>query len=260
MKARILDTGALRSISPVALAAYARGEGWTKSGAYGKHADIYIAKDRPEILLPRTDRLADYASVVSRLIGVFGEVTRQEELAVYRDLVGADCDVVGVRMIGRESDGSLLLDEGIELVSQARKMLLAAACATTTPQPTYRAGANLKAIGYMKRVRLGQTEHGSFAVKLMAPVPPVLQMVCNEAWTRFGDEPHERQVTRRLVQALEASRDAAELAHSGDGTAAFEAAVARGVSANLCEALAGLTAQSNRLEVSVSWAKTRPTP
>lgn len=260
MKARILDTGALRSISPAALAAYARDEGWTKSDAYGRHADIYIAKDRPEILLPRTDRLADYVSVVSRLVGIFGEVTRQDELAVYRDLVGADCDVVRVRMIGREYDGSVLLDEGVELVSQAREMLLAAACATTTLQPTYRAGANRKAIEYMRRVRLGHTEHGSFAVKLMAPVPPVLQRVFNETWTRFDDEPHERQVTRRLVHALEASRDAAELAHSGDGTAAFESAIAHGVSANLCEALARLTAQSNRLEVSVSWAKTRPTP
>lgn len=260
MKAQILDTESLCAISPAALAAYARGEGWTKIDAYGRHADIYIAEDRPEILLPRTDRLVDYASVVSRLMGIFGEVTQQDELTIYRDLVGADYDVVRVRMIGRQNGDSVLLDEGVELVSQAREMLLAAACATTMPQPVYRAGANRKAIEYMKRVRLGQTEHGSFAVKLMAPVPPTLQTLSNEAWARFDDEPHERQVTRRLVQALEASRDAAELAHSGDGTPAFESAVARGVSANLCKALARLTGQSDRLEVSVNWAKTRPTP
>ena len=77
MKARILDTGALRAISPASLAAYARGEGWKKSDAYGRHADIYTARDRPEILLPRTDLLSDYASVVSRLMGIFSEVTKQ---------------------------------------------------------------------------------------------------------------------------------------------------------------------------------------
>ena len=260
MKTRILEEGALKAVSSPALAAYARGEGWAKTEVYGDHADIYIGENRPEIVLPRTDRLADYASVVSRLIGIFSDVTERDELAVYRDLVGADHDVVRVRAVGAEDDGSVLLDEGVELVSQAREMLLAAACAATAPQPVYRAGANRDAAEYMKQVRLGQTEHGSFVVTLMAPVPPRLQPVLDDSWSDIDDEPYERQVTRRLVQALEASRDAAERAHSGDGAPAFEQAVSDGVSANLCDAVARLIEQSNGLEVSVSWAKTRPTP
>ena len=260
MKTRILDAGTLKAVSPPALAAYVRGEGWAKTEAYGGHADIYIGEDRPEIVLPRTDLLADYASVVSRLIGIFGEVTERDELAIYRDLVGADHDVVRVRAVGAEDDGSVLLDEGVELVSQAREMLLAAACATTARQPVYRAGANREAAEYMKQVRLGQTEHGSFVVTLMAPVPPMLQPMLDDSWSDINDEPYERQVTRCLVQALEASRDAAERAHSGDGAPAFEQAVGNGVSANLCDAVARLIEQSSGLEVSVSWARTRPTP
>ena len=260
MKTRILDTGALTAISPAALAAYVRGEGWGKTKSYGEHADIYVGDDRPEIILPRTDLLADYASVVSRLIGIFGELNKQDELAIYRDLIGADHDVVRVRANGSEDDGSVLLDEGVAMVSQAREMLLAAACAAKAPQPVYRAGANREAAEYMKQVRLGQTEHGSFVVALMAPVPPMLQPMLDESWARFDDEPYERQVTRQLVRALEASRDAAEKAHSGDGASAFERAVTLGVSANLCDAVARLIEQSNGLEVSVSWAKTRPTP
>ena len=260
MKTRILDAGTLKAVSPPALAAYARGEGWVKTAAYGGHADIYISEGRPEIILPRTDLLADYASVVSRLIGIFSEVNEQDELAIYRDLVGADHDVVRVRAVGGEDDGSVLLDEGVELVSQAREMLLAAACATAAPQAVYRAGANREAAEYMKQVRLGQTEHGSFVVALMAPVPPMLQLMLDDSWSDINDEPYERQVTRRLVQALDASRNAAERAHSGDGAPAFEQAVSNGVSANFCDAVAGLIEQSSGLEVSVSWAKTRPTP
>ena len=67
----------------------------------------------------------------------------------------------------------------------------------------------------------------------------------------------ERRVTRRLVDALEASRSAAELALSGD-PGAFERAVATGVSANLCEAVANLIDQSDGIDVSVTWARTRP--
>ena len=260
MKTQILDAAALMAVSPGALAAYARDQGWAKLEEFGKHGDVYVGDDRPEIVVPRTELLDDYASVISRLLGIFGDVTKQDELAVYRDLVGSDHDVVRVRAIGTDDDGSVPLDEGIELVSQAREMLLAAACATRTAQPVYRAGANREAAEYMKRVRLGQTEHGSFVVTLMAPVPPILQPPLDKTWADFDDEPYERQVTRRLVRALEASRDAAEKAHSGDGAQAFDRAVADGVSANLCEAVAKLIEPSDKLEVSVNWAKTRPTP
>jgi hypothetical protein len=61
------------------------------------------------------------------------------------------------------------------------------------------------------------------------------------------------------MSALEASRTAVEMALSGDG-AAFEEAVSSGVSANLCEAVAGLIEQSHGLDISLTWARTRPTP
>ena len=259
MKAEIWDAQALRAISPAAIAAFARGEGWSKIDVYGRHADVYAGIDRPEIILPRTDRLVDYASAVSRLIGVFSKVTDSDELATYRDLVGADRDVVRVRAFGGDDDGSVLLDVGVKIVAQARDMLLAAACAARTPQPLFRAGANREANDYMQRVKLGQTEHGSFVVTLLAPVPPLLQAPLDASWTNIDDEPIERMVTRRLMGALEASRTAAELALSGDSQA-FEKAVVSGVSANLCEAVAGLIEQSHGLDISLTWARTRPTP
>jgi hypothetical protein len=259
LKARILDAEALRAITPAALAAFARSEGWSRSDVYGAHADVYAGTDRPEIILPRTDRLADYASSVSRLLGVFAKVTDRDELATYRDLVGADRDVVRVRAFGGDDDGSVILDAGVEIVAQAREMLLAAACAARAPRSLYRAGANKEANEYMRRVKLGQTEHGSFIVTLLAPVPPLLQPQLDPSWASLEDEPMERMVTRRLMCALEASRNAAERALSGDGSA-FENSVAAGVSANLCEAVAKMIEQSNGLDVSLTWARTRPAP
>src|SRR4051812_12848880 len=84
-----------------------------------------------------------------------------------------------------------------------------------------------------ERQAWGQTEHGSFVVTLLAPVPPLLQPKLDPSWASPADEPMERLVTRRLMQALEASRTAAEMALSGDAKA-FEDAVNAGVSANLC--------------------------
>jgi hypothetical protein len=265
MKAHILDAESLCAISPAAIAAFARSEGWIKLEGYGAHADVYAGDGHPEIIVPRTDLVADYASAVSRLIEVFAKSTDRDELVIYRDLIGADRDVVRVRVLGAENDGSVALDAGVTIVAQAREMLLAAACAARSPQPVFRPHANREANDYMRRVKLGQTEHGSFVVTLLAPVPPLLEPVRGPGpvpaprWASLDDEPLERIVTRRLMDALAASRSAAEVALSGDG-AAFENAVAAGVSANLCEAVAGLIEPSNGLDISLTWARTRPTP
>jgi len=228
--------------------------------AFGAHADVYAAEGRPEIVIPRSSQVGDYASVVSRLLSTFADVFATDELGVYRDLAIADHDVIRVRAVGGAEDGSVPIEDGVVLVGQAREMLLAAACATRIPQPLYRAGANREAAEYMRRVRLGQTEHGSFVVTLLSPVSPALQPPLDPAWVALEDEPIERQVTRRLVGALEASRAAAERVVSGDAVEAFEAAVAEGVSANLCEAMADMIERAELIEVSVTWAKTRPTP
>ena len=64
-------------------------------------------------------------------------------------------------------------------------------------------------------------------------------------------------MTRRLVEALTAARQATERAAAGDD-AAFEETVANGVSANLCEALVRIIEPFPTLDVGVSWASTRP--
>ena len=69
--------------------------------------------------------------------------------------------------------------------------------------------------------------------------------------------PIERRMTRRLVEALAAARRAAERAAGGDD-GAFGDVVASGVSANLCEALVRIIEPFATLDVSVSWARTRP--
>ena len=102
MKTSIQDRDALLAVSPVALSAYARAEGWSKAEAYGDFSDIYVADGLPEIILPRTENLGDYADVVSTLIGIFARVADVDELTLYRNLVTADRDVI--RMRAADSD------------------------------------------------------------------------------------------------------------------------------------------------------------
>ncbi|WP_166037177.1 hypothetical protein [Sphingosinicella sp. YJ22] len=260
MKARIEDQKALRAIAPAALVAYARSQGWRRAERYGDHSDVYARTDAPELILPGTDALADYPLVVSEVLRFLARIEERDELQIYRDLIGADRDVIRVRAPEADDDGSIRIGAGVDMVLHARDLLQASACAAKEPRASYRAGKVKDAADYMDKVRLGQTEQGSFIVTLLAPVPPNLDSAQGAFWPLESEEPFQRRVTRMLANGLDAARVAAQEAVRGDGFDAFKLAVPRGVNANLCESLAILIEQSNGLEVSVTWAKTRPTP
>ena len=257
MKVSIHDKEALLAVSPAALSAYARTAGWTKVDTYGKHSDVFMGEGLPEIILPRTAHLGDYARVVSMVIEIFAKVADVDELALYRDLAMADRDAIRVRAVDGDDSDSVAVSDGIDLLSGAHDMILAAACSLQGPQPLYRAGANREARAYLNRVRLGQTEQGSFAITLLSPVipPPTQQPLFPTL--EYGDDPIERQVTRRLADALAATREATEKTVGGDADA-FSEAVESGVSANLCEALVKLIEPFSLLDVSLVWARTHP--
>ena len=257
MRATINDREALAAVSPAALSAYARSLGWTRTDEYGEHSDVYSAAGLPEIILPRTQNLADYPNIVSRLLTIFADNVETDILSLYRDLVTADRDVIRFRVTDSDEDGSVPVSAGVDLMVGAREMILAAACSLRDQRPTYRAGANREATEYLSQVRLGQTEQGSFVVTMLTPViPPRMQMILSSEFEP-NDDPLGRQMTKHLESTLVAIRRATELTNSGE-SGAFQEAVQQGVSANLCEAIVTLLAPFPTLDATLSWARTRP--
>ncbi|MCY4459661.1 MAG: hypothetical protein OXC26_04550 [Albidovulum sp.] len=255
MQVSIRDRHALLAISPAALSAYARFVGWNQRETYRERSDIYVGENLPEIIVPRTVHLGDYASIVAELIKTFAQVSGQDELTIYRSLVTADRDVVRIRA-AESDDGSLSLDDGVNLVRGARSMVLAAACSLQDPRPVYRPGANREAVELLRQMRLGQTDQGSFVITMLTPVvPPPMPMLFEDL--DDNNAPIARRVTKRIYEALAAARQAAEQAVAGDSDA-FGETVTKGVSANLCEALVRIITPFPTLDVCVLWARTRP--
>ena len=256
-----LDETSFRDISPAALSGYVRSLNWARAQPYRDVSDVYVGEGLPEIIVPRTQRISDYGLVLSRLIDVFSKVAELEPQAVYRDLVNADRDVIRVRVPDVDEE-SVLVEEGVGLVTGSRDVLLASTCSFEERKPVYRVGSNRLAMDYLRRVRLGHTEPGSFAVTLLPPVvPPEVGVPADGNYgysDRVGpEEPLERRLTGHFAETMLATRTAAEGASAGSRDA-FALAVASGVSANLCDAMASLIEPFPRLEVSVSWALTRP--
>ena len=109
----------------------------------------------------------------------------------------------------------------------------------------------------MRQVHLGQTEQGSYVVTLLTPVvpPPMGRAALFDS--AADDAPFGRRMTQRLIEALTAAREATERTSAGDADA-FPEAVARGASANLCDAVATLIEPFGGIDVGLTWARTWP--
>lgn len=257
MITQVIDRTDLLVVSPEALATYACAEGWTKTEDFGLHSDVYAGDGLPEIIVPQTRDIGDYQRVVAQLIEIFARTADMEELEVYHDLVTADRDIIRVQVDGEEQ--TVGLSQGADLIAGAQDMLLATASSLHDPKPPHQAAAHQEAADLAAQVRLGHPGAGSFGIILLLPVmaAPMQKSLLSDL--QDADSPMARWMTRRLCDALSATKQAVESTASGDAEA-FAAAVAAGASANLFDALAKMVKPFPSLDIRVTWAKTRPMP
>ena len=260
----------LLGITPRVMCAYLEAHGWKFVEPHGEFGKVYaLDENGTELVVPMSQQLGDYGRVFNEIIETLSKVEERDGLTILRELSMADWDLVRVRLPEVSGDGSIPIGMGVTLIEQSRNMLLAAACSALRPQPSFRAGGNKEAAAYLQKVRLGQTEQGSFVVNLLSPVSPGTDLQANMSYISRG-EPFERRVTHKLVSGLRATRQAVDLAKKGPGIGVFEDRVKEGVNANLCDAVEKMltgegtdehpSGSQGGLDVSVSWALTRPDP
>lgn len=262
MKVDIRDEGALAAVSPLDLLAYLRTGGWAEvRNEPGRFAIWIMGKsDNPEaeILLPLDRTVRDFARRIHEALEELERVERRSELEILHDLATTSADVIRVRLDQEDqAAGSILIDHGVALIDRARDLLLASACSALSPRPSYGPRRPQKAVDFVRRTRLGQTEHGSYVITLISRVSPELGTVSDQ----MVDEPFERQVTTTLAQAVGAVQRAAERAVVTGNLDAFRDQVEIGVSANLCDAIVGMaggTDEGRGITFDFSWARTRP--
>lgn len=264
MKLTIHDQDAMQTLSPIDVRAYLINQGWTDVGRIGDKASIYTQTDNDgrqwEILLPIRTDVADYAERMAETVSTVARLEARSEIEIYADFIAAGNDIIRLRAPEADEQGTIALQDGVALYQQAQNLMLAAACAAVQPRRSYHARKINEAVSYLDEVRLGQTEHGSYVLTIYSPVSPALRRVQQPLHQDFETDPFSRLVTRKLAEALKAIRVALNEAIATDAFDAFEQAIKHGVSANLCEAIAGLTHHGDGLDISMTWARVRPAP
>lgn len=265
MRAEITDRAALRSLSAIDFRAYLGQQGWREIGRIGDKATVHTRADATgrewEILLPVREAVADFPERMAEAVAAVAHVEGRSQPEVFADLAVAGADVVRLRAPEADAQGTIPIQDGVAFYNEAENLLLAAACSTAKPRRrSYHARKITEAMGYLETVRLGQTERGSYVLTLLSPVQPALKRQQPLPGPEFDEEPFGRRVTRRLAEALDAVRSAVTEAMASEDFAAFERAVTKGVSANLCQAIANLAQRGRGLDIGLSWARVRPAP
>ena len=264
MNAIVTDTAALDSLSPVDLSAYLRLHGWEphgdiRQGVAAQWIRVFEGTTY-DVLVPLNREVRDFTRRVSETLATLSVVERRSQLEVMSDLQDSTADVVRWRCIQDDSrDGTISLEQGHQLISQARSQLLAAACSAVSAKQYFASRKPSQATDYINRARLAQSERGSYVIAVRSPVPPHFNFEEDDEITPFS-----RRAVETLALGLSTLIDASNAALR-DLSPNREEMAAKGVSANLCDAMATMLTGSRRsVEVTFSYASTRtsalPTP
>jgi len=252
----------LQSLAPTEVAAYLRSRGWREQTGVTRDTALFTLGSEFEVLLPLSSSLRDFTLRMMEALTTLEIVEGKDKAEILADLSTSAADVVRVRLADPDAqDGSLPLERASEIISKAYDMMLAAACSAADPKYFFSSRKPQAASDYMRNVRLGQTERGSFVITILSRVTPSFVPAQSGIFDELL-EPFERKVTERLADALTAIDSSAKAAIASGNLETFDEAVMQGISANLCDALVGMSdagGAERDIEVSFSWARVRPT-
>jgi hypothetical protein len=257
-----------KGFKPLDAAAYLRLHGWVRQDFEADKYALWRKRDADrgefEVLLPLSMIFADVSQRIADLLETLQADERRPMAEIAEDLMTPHCDIIRARLAPEaDADGTLPIEDGAGVFARMRDLMLAAACAAISPRRVYAKRKPDQAMTYLREARFGQTARGSYVISVLSPVTPSLRTSKQVAFLpELEEEPFARKVVRTLAQALSATSEGVQNAAVSGNLDVFEASVGRGVSANLCEAIIGLSRSGGRhgLEFSFSWAPSREAP
>lgn len=257
MKAYYRDPEVLKRISPNQLAAYLQEKGWLQESYIEKKASIWVIKngnEEEEVLLPLNANFRDYSFRISEILKTLESIEQRPQDDIFNNLIGSLSDVIKIRLTHEDfSDGTVPLNNGLNLVRYARDMMLSAACSTVESKKHFEKKKPSEANDYLKEARFGQTKKGSFILTIISPINSL----------NSPEAPFERKVVEKLFKSLKFIKTIAEnIDVSKTDLDLPEDYLESGISSNLCEALTGIykSGREKGIDLDLSWSSGMPAP
>lgn len=265
MKVVIKDVDTLASLKPLEIAGYLRSKRWSETTdnerLKSKWTFINEKEEEFEIILPLVKAISDYAFLMNNMLNVLEIVEKRSQIEIFKDIQTHSADIYRIPVPTNGSiEGSLSIEDGVGIIKEIKNMIEAAACATIDPKAVFPSRKSPDVVDYMEKLRLGQTEFGSYVFTVYSRVTPAISLDGQAQLENDLTEPFSRNVAYTLTTALQKIKIAAEDFALQGSSKSFEESIKYGVSANLCEAVCGIKSfyeDDASFELNVSWSPTR---
>lgn len=190
----------------------------------------------------------EYQKRFAEALTAVSEFENRLVIEIANDIVRLTANVITVRVIGEDTTGGTIpINDGVLLFSKAKDLLYSAALSMYSKRKQFSGQPPKEAKAYVDSLLLGQTEVGSYVVNVIAPLPPPppAELIAQKA------VPVAEGVTLSLVHGLEAITKAAAEFGQSQNLRTFDAAIERGVSSNMCDALLGFSGTEHKREFEI---------
>lgn len=238
-------------IPPTTVRDYAKSRGWQP--VEGSRRRLWIfnhPKSKLRQLVIPMDRDSAWIDALLEVVLRLSELEQLAPETVLNNLLNIHSDVVRFRVGGEDVSGGMLpMVSATGLIEGAKRALLSSACSVISKVTHHPRMFRSEAEEFLRVCKMGQTEIGSYVVKVVCPLtemeePPILQ----------GEEPFARATTmgllkgcQKIVQSIEKDRVDEMLVEDKDSAE---------VTSNLCDALLRMHAARDNadLTIDISWA------
>lgn len=249
------------NIAPTDLRDFLKAQGWTLIEDALRDR-LYVLSNgkfsRRQLVFPMDVSAPDYSDSVGGVIEKVAEMNGDPIESLVAKVQSLKDDVLRLRIFFDGNDSSLPLGFAATVVQSTEKLLRAAACTVLKPRTHHPRLSLNEAAQLVEKSRFGQTENGSFILRVACPlhameVQGALELDENHA-------PFVRQVTLSLQKAIEDLTTAIEADTLDRLVSDLKSAEKPLVSSNLCEALSGMHDEqvANSLDVGFDWSALRP--
>jgi hypothetical protein len=259
VKVQITDRNVLHSLSPINITSYLLSKGSSRKGAFRDVAGVW-EYNGDEIIVPNDKQLADYVSSISVILRKLEIAEQRSQLEIIKDIQHSCYDVIRVKNKSVEARrGTLPLADSVKFITNIKEMFLSVACSLVSRKASYIYRKPQQAEDYMKSVRFGQTEIGSFVITVLSPVNPELKSTQLAFFDLKQELPYEKKVVPALHKALTVINDAAREASESLDIEPFMNNIENGITSNLCDSIIDLneTAQDGFIEISFNLSMNR---
>lgn len=241
-----------KDIIPSRLEKYLYSSGWVEDGVISDKAKVWHRPEEKyfdlEIIQPLDKNLRDYLQRTYEVIKVLSEFEARSSVRIVEDVINFDSDIVKIRVMGPDVDGGAIpVDDGVLLFEKAKDLLVSSSLSAFNKKRFYSGSWPSVVKEFLDTLRFGQTERGSYIVNIIAPIIHFSGIDIPEA-----DSSITRSISNNLARSLHATSIAIEKYEKKQDPICFEEAISSGVSANLCDAIIGISGSAHSRDVEIS--------